>query len=202
MKKLISIQVVILAILLVGFTNNASAQGQKAFEKGDVSLNMGISFGLIGYGYGYGNRSFPVPLSANLEFGINEYIGVGGYVGYLGVNYENTFSSYNYKYSLKTFSFGVQGVFHGSTFLNEALSMDIDDKKVDYYAKLLLGIETTSWKFQGSSIYDTYSPKNSSRAVFGPALGVRYLFSPNFGVYVEGGRGAFGWFTLGASLKF
>lgn len=200
MKKLISIQVVIIAVLLMGVTNNASAQGEKAFEKGDVSLNMGMSFGLIGYNYGfYGNRSFPLPLTANLEYGINEYLGVGGYVGYLGISYGSSVD----RYKFRNYSFGVQGVFHASSILNEVLRLDIDESKVDFYAKLLLGFETYSWKYDGNDVISNYYYSSSgSSAVFGPALGTRYLFNPNFGVYLEGGRGAFGWFTLGASIKF
>jgi len=198
MKLLLPIQILFVGILLMGTTNTCFSQEGKAFEKGDISVNMGMSFGLIGYNYGYGSRSFPIPISANVEYGINEYIGLGGYVGYLGVRYGNTGNDTKFR----SYSFGVQGIFHGSTLLNEVLGLGIEDTKVDYYAKLLLGFETYKWKYEGNPYYNFYNESNGTRAVFGPALGARYLFSPNFGAYIEGGRGAFGWITLGASLKF
>ena len=196
MKTLTFTKIFLLVILCV-MVSDTYAQDRKVFEKGDISLNMGMSFGLIGYNYGYGNRSFPVPLTANVEYGINEYIGVGGYAGYLGVSYGSTGD----RYTFRNYSFGVQGIFHGTEIMNEVLGLNVDETKVDYYAKLLLGFETYKWKYDGNAIYGLNTFSDGSSAVFGPALGIRYLFKPNFGIYAEGGRGAFGWLTLGASIK-
>ena len=88
MKKLF-----ITFLLLAIFVNTQpilaqeSGGGRLAYEKGDFSLNAGMSFGLIGYGYGlYGSSSFAVPLVANVDIGISEYFSVGGFVGYLGIH--------------------------------------------------------------------------------------------------------------------
>jgi hypothetical protein len=200
MKKIRSIQLFLLTSILLINTNFSKAQEVKVFEEGDLSVNMGMSFGLIGYNYGYGSRSFPLPITANVEYGVNEYLGVGGYIGYLGMNYGTTGNEYKYR----NYSFGVQGVFHATPILNEMLKLGIDESKIDYYAKLVLGFETYKFKYVGNnSIYNIYNltPSNGTGAVFGPVLGARYLFNPNFGAYIEGGRGAFGWITLGISIK-
>lgn len=170
-----------------------------AFQKGDLMLNAGFSFGLIGYGYGYyGSRSFSVPITANVGYGVSDEISVGAYAGYYGVSYGPSGS----RYRLTNYSFGVQGTFHATPILNEALELDIDEKKFDYYAKLILGFETFRWTYNGKTFDDDFFRSNTdSRAVFGPVLGVRYMFKPNIGFYVEGGRGAYGWLTLGASFK-
>lgn len=167
------------------------------YQKGDLMLNAGISFGLIGYGYGfYGSRSFSVPITANVAYGITEEVSVGGYLGYYGVGYGPSGN----RYQLTNYSFGVQGTFHATPFLNEVLDLDADEKKIDYYGKLLVGFETFSWKYNGRSFDDRYDTQ-SSRAIFGPVIGVRYMFKPNIGAYIEGGRGAYGLLTIGASFK-
>ena len=180
----------ILGLLL--FSSPATAQ---VFEgKGDISLNAGISLGVIGYGYGfYGPASFAVPLTVNLEYGVHELFSVGPYLGYFR-------RSYGDFYSFSSLAFGAQGVFHASPFLNENLDMGINEEKVDFYAKVILGYQVYSWRYKGESLNDGYY-SGSGSAIFSPVLGARYMFKPNFGGFVEAGRGAFGVLTLGLSLK-
>ena len=188
---------------IVAQTENKAAQANEeaaspVFQKGDLMLNAGFSFGLIGYGYGYlGSRSFSIPITANMGYGITDEISIGGYVGYYGASYGPS----NSRYRLSNFSFGVQGTFHATPLLNEALDLGIDETKFDYYARLILGYETYSWKYNGTFFSEELRSDNDGRVVFGPVLGVRYLFKPTIGVYIEGGRGAYGWLTMGASFK-
>jgi len=176
------------------------SQGKLAYEKGDFVINAGISFGLIGYGYGYyGSRSFSVPLTATVDYGATDEFSFGGFIGYYGTSY----GPKGNRYGFRNFSFGAQGTFHATAIMNEAFDMDIDEKKVDYYVRLMLGYETFSWTYNGKSYSDFYyDNQTSGRLVFAPVLGVRYMFNPNLGVYVEGGRGTYGYLTLGLSVKF
>lgn len=189
--------------LLAQDENNSSSvvketSNSAAFEKGDLTLNAGFSFGLIGYGFGYyGSRSFSVPITANVNYGISDEFSVGGYIGYYGVSYGPSDS----RYRLTNFSFGAQGTFHATPFMNEALDFDLDETKIDYYARLILGFETFRWTYNGKTFNDEYYSDTDGRVIFGPVIGVRYMFKPNIGVYAEGGRGAYGWLTLGASFK-
>ena len=186
MKK----KVLLLSLAFIAVFSKVSAQ----FEKGDLALNAGFSFGLIGYGYGYyGAGSGFLPISVNLEYSVNEKFAVGPYVGF----FSRSYGAGDFRFT--ALSFGGRGTFHATPFLNENLDMNISDK-VDIYASLLLGVETLSWRYRDESISGYYS--NGSRFIFGPTVGVRYLFSPKFGAFFEAGRGAFGFGTLGVTGKF
>lgn len=196
MKKITNLKraVLLMVLFTACFISNVSAQ----YKKGDITANAGLSFGLIGYGYGfYGSSSGFLPVTINGEYSIDEKFSVGPYAGIYTRSYN--YGS-NYKDRFTALSFGVRGTFHATPFLNEILSFGLDEEKFDIYGTVLLGIETYSWKFDeqyiGSNFYS-----NGSRAIFGPVLGVRYQFNPKMGIFFEGGRGAFGYGTLGISAK-
>lgn len=181
---------VLLVLACYALVFNAFGQ----YEKGDLTLNAGVSFGLIGYGYGYyGSASGFLPISANVEYSLNEQFAVGPYVGFFSRNYGGG------DFRFTALSFGGRGTFHANKFLRDKLNMNLSDK-VDIYASLILGVETLSWKYRDENLSGYYS--NGSRVIFGPNLGIRYNFSPNFGAFFEAGRGAFGLGTLGISAKF
>ncbi len=191
MKKLI----LTFSLLIVLISQHAFAQ----YQKGDMTLNAGISVGLIGYNWGlYGNSSGFLPLSANLEYSINDMIAVGPYLGYYARSY-NYGSGYKDRFS--AINFGARGTFHASEFLNEQLNFNINAEKLDLYGTLMLGIETYRWKTDESWSGDNYYA-NGSRVIFAPVVGARYNFTPSFGAFTELGRGAFGVLTLGASARF
>jgi hypothetical protein len=168
------------------------------FEKGDVLVNAGISFGLIGYSYaGYGNSSFALPLNASVEFSINENLAVGPYLGYFSRSYSYS-STYRDKFSVM--SFGGRLSFHASGFLNEKVGWKIDQDKWDIYGYLFLGYENYKWKYD-SDYSGIRTSNNAGRIVLGPVIGGRYFVSERFGLFAEVGRGTFGLMTIGASLK-
>lgn len=190
MKKQI---LLITAALLLGI----SVQAQEiAYKKGDNIFNAGLGLGFYNYGY-FGNRSSTFPaLTANYEIGIHEYFGVGPYVGYKSWRYR--YNNNNDSYGFSLLSVGARGSFHYSTLLNEALDMGINDDKLDLYVVLIAGLEFQTY----SGDYGTYFDDSSSvRLRIGPSLGARYYISPTFGVFAEGGRGAFSWLTIGVSIK-
>lgn len=175
------------------------AVGQVFQGKGDLSANAGFSLGVIGYGGwgGFGSAGFAIPITVNVDYGVHEMFSVGPYVGYLSRSYGSRTSTYSWRFT--SLAFGVHGAFHASSFLNEHLDLDINEDKVDLYGKVILGYETYSYNDTGTWFDDSY--RSSGRPVFGPVFGARYMFSPNFGGYAEGGRGNFGWLTLGLSFK-
>lgn len=179
--------------LLVG-SQSVVAQ-RKAYEKGDLIFNAGISLGSYGYGFA-GNRSGGfIPVTASIEKGIHESISVGPYIGYASWNYSNY--GYDYKWSFTTV--GARGTYHAVPVLNEALGTSINEEKVDLYGTLLVGLEFRS--FSGDDeIENSYA--NSSNFFIGPVLGAKYKFNDKVGVYFEGGRGTFGYGTLGVSVNF
>ncbi|MGM0579276.1 MAG: hypothetical protein ACQETL_01260 [Bacteroidota bacterium] len=185
MKKL----TIILIALISLFSIDAKSQ---SFEKGENIFNAGLGFGYYGYGFVY-NRSFSIPaLTANYEVGLGDFIGVGPYVGIASWNYSGT--GFDGGYSI--FAVGGRASFHlTDVLLNNFMELDVDEKW-DFYATIIMGLN-----------FDLYSgdfqdvENNSVRPSFGPIFGFRYLFSDNFGMYLEGGRGSFSYGTIGLSLK-
>ncbi len=184
--------VLVLLVLLVFGSYDAKAQ--RAYEEGDKILMAGISFGTYGYGYMGSRSGGMVPLYASLEFGIHEYFSVGPYVGYASYNYDWGFGRYSWNF----LSVGAKGSFHYVPIINEAFDFDLDEEKFDFYISLFLGYENRS--FSGDDFGFNYG--NEGRLVFAPVTGFKYNFNPQFGVFAELGRGAFGYATIGVSYRF
>lgn len=187
------------------------AQPAKAqlYNKGDITLNAGISLGTIGFGgYGlYGNNfSGFLPLTANIEYSIDEKFAIGGYGAFYSRSYNYNFGSSRYRNGFRAFAFGGRGTFHATPFLNDALDANIDGNKLDLYISVIAGLQVTSWfyddDFKNQTGFGDDLYANRVSPVLGPVLGVRYMFTPGVGMYFEGGRGALGWATLGLSFKF
>jgi len=166
-----------------------------AYQEGDKIFMAGLSFGYYGYGY-VGSRSVSVPpITAALELGIHEYISVGPYLGYASWNYKGS----NYDYGWDFISVGARGSFHYVPLLNEALDLDLDEEKLDFYFTLIMGLEFQTYN---GETFGGYNYANNTDFVFGPVLGFKYKFNDKFGAYFEGGRGAFGYGTLGVAVHF
>jgi len=169
-----------------------ASDGGYQFTKGTLVFNAGVSVGLIGYsGYGYLDGTGFLPVTLSGEYSLNELIGVSGYLGFYG----RSFGGGAVKYSVVTF--GGRFVFHATDLLNDKLKSRLPER-LDLYATLILGYRIYSW----SSNDGTPIPSNTGNVTFGPALGARYMLIKNFGVYAELGRGPFGVFGTGLSLKF
>lgn len=191
MKKILT------GIAFICCLQSLSAQSN-AYAKGSKILNAGVSFGYFGYGY-FGTRSgLNIPLNASLEYGFTDVISAGPYLGYARWSYQYNDGFGETKYAWTFVSAGAKGSFHYTNLLNDLIDADLDEEKIDLYFSLLLGLEFRSYK--DNSGYDYYA--NNTVVQFGPNAGVRYLFNKNLGVYVEGGRGNFGWLNLGITAKF
>ncbi|MEJ8757149.1 hypothetical protein WG947_09090 [Pontibacter sp. H259] len=183
----------LLALCFVLAGQSVIAQ-KKAYEQGDYIANLGVSLGYYGYGF-VGSRSGGfIPVTASIEKGFHEYISAGPYVGYASWKYKGP----NYNYSWNFTSVGARGTFHAVPLLNESLSTTINEEKFDLYATLIAGLEFRS--FSGDNDIEDYA--NETNFFIGPVLGAKYKFNDRFGVYFEGGRGAFGYGTLGVSANF
>ncbi|MGK7393240.1 MAG: hypothetical protein ACNS62_01665 [Candidatus Cyclobacteriaceae bacterium M3_2C_046] len=195
MKKLfISVCLSILVFNLMAQDNQPVAENL-AYQKGDNILQAGVTFGYYGYGFA-GSRSLSVPpLTGSLEFGVNEYFSVGPYVGFASWNYD-WFAVGDYSYNI--LSLGARGSFHYLPLLNEALDTDFDLEKLDFYVSLLIGLEFQNFSSSVEGFPESYGNDTDFR--FGPFVGFRYKFNPNFGVYLEGGANAFGYGTIGVSF--
>jgi hypothetical protein len=188
-----------LTLIIALFITYFIAQPAKAqmYDKGDISVNAGISFGAIGFG-GYGGRfggySGFLPLSANVEYSINDKFAVGPYLGFYSRSYKN------YDYRFTALAFGARGTFHATDVINDVLDANIDAEKIDIYGSALLGLENFSSKWDDRLFGNDYND-NYTKARFGLVAGVRYMFTPNIGGFFELGRGALGYSTLGITFK-
>lgn len=157
--------------------------GSAPFHKGALIGQVGIGFGLAGI---YGTTSVP-PITAGLQYGIEDKISVGGLVGFSTSSYE-FWSGFSGTYTY--FLIGARGEYH---FLENSDNMDA-------YAGLTLGYNVVSWSASGNAgnVYNWTA--GDSYAVFGFHGGLRYWFNPNIGVFGELGYGL-GFLTFGASFK-
>ena len=206
MKKLF-----ILTLLIGSVTFSTQAQntvrvgesgGGLAYNKGDKIFMAGISFGYYGYGLGTGRSVTVPPLTAALELGIHENFSVGPYLGYASWRWNDRFFGTSYDYRWNFLAVGARGTFHYVPLLNEALDLSLDEEKLDFYVTLLIGLEFQRYSGEDYSgvLGDFYDNNNSVGLQFGPVLGFKYKFNDKFGVYFEGGRGAFGYGTLGVAI--
>lgn len=164
MKKIILTAFAFLfAITLI---NEVQAQ---QFQQGQMDLNVGV--GLVPT---FGTGDVGIPLSVSLDYGFNDQISLGGYVGYAGSNDNFPFLG---KVSYTYLIFGARGAYHFE--LTENL---------DTYAGLLLGYNIASVSVENSS---PGMPEPDAAGGFAYSLfaGARYHFSEKIGVFGEIGYG-------------
>ncbi len=186
MKTIFSVSVALLMLC-----NVASAE-KMLYKKGQNVAQVGIGIGGIG-GF-YGSSSLPV-ISAGVDFGIHEFISVGGLIGYstskleYPFNFVGTNGTYSYKYSYITIA--GRGSYH----------IPVDVKNTDLYAGLDLGYTIVSSKVDGNTPAGfTFTAASGSYFFFGVHAGARYYFSPNFAAYGELGYG-FGILNIGIAFR-
>ncbi|MFW5657414.1 MAG: hypothetical protein ACOCXS_02730 [Bacteroidota bacterium] len=191
MKKLL----ISLALVFSTFSmGKAQEAGTLAYNIGDTYAQAGISFGYLGYGFSGSRVGFAFPITVSVEHGFHEFISAGAFLGIANWRYEY----FGNKYGWTFVNFGGRGTLHFAGLMNDNLDTNIDLKKWDLYASFIAGLEIRRYS---SDYYDDLYDNNISLLV-GPFLGAKYMVSENFGVYLEGGRGNFGYGTLGVSLRF
>lgn len=171
-------KILLLAAALLLAASQAGAQD--VFRKGDAVFNAGVGLNSSLYsGSGY-TTTLP-PLSISGEFGITENmidgengsIGIGGYLGFTGSQYEPIIG-YGYKYT--SVIIGARGAFHYQFVPN-----------LDTYAGAMLGYNVASAKTFGSGTgLAAASAGGFTLSLF---LGARYWFAHNLGAFAELGYG-------------
>lgn len=199
MKKLFYLVAVVLITALI-LPMNANAQGSESgeirgFNKGKIVPQIGIGLGTYYYTPGYVGRSFAVPVVFGIEGGVHDYVGVGGYFGFVTRRYDR---SYNWngvrRERVSTLSTGARGTFHFYNMIEDLTGADLFTDKLDIYVGVLLGYE-----------HNIYSDENidSYRGRFfgGGMVGVRYYPTKCFGIYAEVGRNVLSFINLGAAFR-
>jgi len=160
-------------------------------------FQAGISFGYFGYGYVGSRTGFTVPITAAYEKYFDEHISGGGFIGYASYGYEDS-NDNGYRWTF--LNFGARASYHYIHFLNDALEMDIDEEKYDFYISLMLMFESRSFSSSDDFYDDFYD--NEFGVNLGPVAGFRYHLNDSFSLYFEGGRGTFGYGTFGVTAYF
>jgi hypothetical protein len=208
MKKICTSLAFVFCLLFTHLSN-----AQEAYQLGDRLISGGI--GLSNYNRGYaGTRAGGfIPVFAAMEFGVHKYISVGPYLAYTNYKYEYGMfrqDRYYYQYSHNHLGIGARASFHYVPLLNEHLDFNLNANKLDFYVTLQAGLAFSSTSFRTNDPdfdenYENFrrnARSSSQYTTFGPLFGFRYMFTEKFGAFIEGGRGAFGYATLGVSGKF
>ena len=197
MKQPVLITSVLILILMAGKLPAQENDSITYQRDHDHLAQAGLSFGYFGSGYTGTRTGLTVPLSFSYETYFTDHISGGGFLGYASYKYEGVNDD---TYGWTFFDFGARASYHFIHLLNEHTEANIDPEKFDFYVTAMLIFETRSFSSDGG-YYDDYY-ENDFNLIFGPVAGFRYKFSDRFSAYFEGGRGTFGFGTLGITMMF
>lgn len=188
-----------LTIILLLVTFNSIAQ----YQTGQVDLNIGVGLGNIVAGSG--STSAIAPISASLEYGVTDNIGLSAYLGYTGASYSYTGSyisptlgptGYIDTYKWSFLILGARGAYH--------LGNIVKVEKLDLYGGLMLGYNIANSSFSstdGSRANITYGGSSFGGFIWSLYAGGRYRFNDKVGVFGELGYGI-AYLTVGVNFKF
>ena len=201
MRKLVFI---IAAFAFISMSSNAQVKKtKKAVKAVKVEEMFDKNTQLIHVGVGINGTAMPIELS--YEKGIKDdlfgvkglNLGVGGYFNYFGSSITNSYPSYvNGSVVNTSYTWSYTNIVLGGRALAHYKFID----KLDTYAGVMIGYDIFGAKL---------SPENSlipatgaSFIFYGGVVGIRYEFSPKFGVYLEGGSASVSNASIGIAYKF
>ncbi len=167
----------------------AHASSDAPYQEKQWVVSASLGFGDAGY---YGTNQSPM-FGVGADYGVNDKISIGGFVGHSGSSYEynDVFGGGSYKWTYGYTLVAARGAYH----FGDQLKVE----NLDAYAGVLLGYNHVSVKSPDFFGYSYSAGGSTTRAgVFG---GGRYWFSPKFAGFGEVGFGL-GNLTLGLSARF
>lgn len=210
-----NIKTLIIAITIIAsLSSNAQSL---AFDKGKTVVTIGYgvpNLARVGLRFVYG--AYPGysvsgfgPFLVKGDYGILKNLGVGAVIGYsstkLSYNetngyYDNNgyYQNYTYQESLlwTSLSIGAHANYHF-----------VRKEKIDVYVGGGLGYTLHNIKYSNNDPY--YYQNNNSYVAYNPnaifyavTIGMRYYFTPNIGIYAEGGIEKSALLQGGIALKF
>ena len=148
----------------------------------------------------FGRIQGMVPLQVSFDYSFDNHFTIGGYVGRFEANYLDTYGTEPYKCAILSNSGGLRMSLHFSDLFNNMFGERVNVRKWDLYATGHIGWHTITWnvdqKYRGSRDFSigTFSS-------IGIMAGIKWLPTPRFGVFVEGGKGPVSIFGFGLSAK-
>ena len=183
----------IIALLL--FTTSSFAQNTSdTFGEGDNVIGLGLGVGGV---YGLSGFATQTPaFGIHFDHGFKELsmggvIGLGGYVGHKGFDYDIVLPNGKYYDKWSITILGARGSFHYDLLKVENL---------DTYGGAMLAFHILNSKNNLPNGYP-YSRNYSSDLYASLFAGMKYYFTDNVGAFLELGYGV-SWATVGASFKF
>lgn len=174
-----------LVIALVFMAAAAPTMAQVKYDKGDKLFSVGLGIGgyvdgfysydYRGAGYYY-STGYGIPITASLEFFINDAISIGPYAGFAFGNHWVAFDG------------GARGSYHFSKHI------PLGTDKLDLYGSVILGVSNIWYDYAG---YDD----SDFAGRFGLTAGARWYFTNSFAVNAEVGWGVTP-VLAGVSFKF
>lgn len=178
----------LITICVLGF---GSAFAQDFVKDGNyVTVGYGLDpWGHRGVGYAWGTykKTAIGPIIATYERGITDILGIGriGAGGSIGqAFYTEKYSSGNIEDVYRTSRLSIIG--------RGAYHFEFDVPKMDVYAGVGVGAHVYFDKDETYNVFtNSYNTVRDTRVGFGHYVfaGIRYFFTPAFGVYAEAGHG-------------
>ena len=169
------------------------------YRSGSMWVNLQASSGLIIFPT-FGSREGLPPLQISADHSFDNHWAIGGYIGYYNSIYKDNFGISEYSSEIKGYSGGLRLTLHFADIFNNAFMEVLNLKKWDLYSTASAGWYSYKW---------TVDPKytanqdfaNQSYGSLGLVLGIKWIPTPKFGIFVEGGKGPVGWVSAGISAK-
>ncbi|MCO5231762.1 MAG: hypothetical protein M9958_11485 [Chitinophagales bacterium] len=178
-------KILLSALLLMSMVPFVKGQ---AIEKGNFIIQPSLNLG----GYGAYSSGFGIGATLNAEYAVHNYVSVGGFAGF------STNSSSNINFY--RIGFGARGVFHFWQLIDDKVSKDLKADKIDFYVPLHLGYNLYRWS--GYKDYPGWTkPSSSGQFRVGSGIGLRYYFTPKFGIALEVGGMEISPAKIGVSIK-
>ncbi|MEZ5037005.1 MAG: hypothetical protein R2760_05885 [Chitinophagales bacterium] len=155
-----------------------SESSSSAASKGMLIIQPDLNLGDHGgFSKNSGGVGFIPGFTLNVEYGVHDYVSVGGYFGYGARN------------KAHHIAVGARGTFHWWQLLDDKVSADLKSDKIDFYMPVHLGV----YMYMGGG--------TTARFNGGAGLGFRYYFVDNIGVNMEWGRQEMSWAKIGVQFK-
>lgn len=193
----------VLLVLWVVISFSGYSQSQKnryyfprAFEKGDLVVNAGISIGYhreIRQQNSFRTGIIP-PFPVFIEYGITNAISIGAYGSYFQRQFRYDRGENNELFKVHYGYIGGRASLHFAPFLEERVFRNLDSDHLDVY------VSATGGTLRRQTIH--YFEIEDNDPFIGGALGLRYFFTEHFGLFGEAGYMPFEVATIGLSGRF
>ncbi len=212
MKKITTLFVAFASMLTISL----NAQDDLAFDKGKTVVTIGygvpnlarVGLRLIYGTYpGYSVSGFG-PILVKGDYGILKNLGVGAVIGYSStkLSYTESNTYYNGNGNYQTYTYQESLLWTSLSLGGHANYHFVRKEKVDVYVGGGLGYTINNLTYSNN---DPYYPNNVTYATYNPnaifyavTIGMRYYFTPNIGIYAEGGIEKGALLQGGLALKF